>query len=107
MFPSASTFKLTDIGLLLAVSLSFLLPVLFIGPPLGSADLLHHMTISNGWLESFEAGNLIPNWIDAENSGYGSVTVRFYPPLIHVTIALCQMLVRNWGVAVFAAFLFW
>ena len=99
--------KAQEYGWLLFVSVAWLLPVIFIGPPVGSADLFHHLTISNAWLHAFETGSIIPDWVYAENNGYGAVTVRFYPPLIHITLAVFKLILREWSYAVFAAFLFW
>src|SRR6185436_17003952 len=96
-----------DFGCLLLVSLAFLSPILLIGLPVGSPDLFHHMTIANAWANAFQDGYLIPNWVYAENNGYGAVTVRFYPPLIHITLAFFKLVFRDWGFAVFAGFLFW
>jgi 6-pyruvoyl-tetrahydropterin synthase related domain len=99
--------KTADYGWLLVVSVAFLSPILVIGLPVGSPDLFHHMTIANAWANAFQDGSLIPNWVYPENNGYGAVTVRFYPPLIHITLALFKMMFRDWGSAVFAGFLFW
>ena len=70
------------------VSMFCFLPVLLWGPPTDSADLTHHMQIANAYVDGFQNGTILPDWAEAENGGYGSVTVRFYPPLIEVTMAL-------------------
>lgn len=89
------------------VSLLCFLPVLVWGPPTDSADLTHHVQIANAYVNEFQNGSVLPDWVGAENGGYGSVTVRFYPPLIHVTIALFKVVLLRMDWAVFAAFSLW
>ncbi|MEP7212770.1 MAG: 6-pyruvoyl-tetrahydropterin synthase-related protein [Acidobacteriota bacterium] len=96
-----------DAILILCVASFSILPVLVIGPPVGTADLVHHLQIANAYSMAFESGHFIPDWVAAENQGYGAVTVRFYPPLMHMSIAAFHLVTGKWHLAVFAAFTMW
>jgi hypothetical protein len=102
--PRSKTFAFL---IMAGVSVLCFLPVLLWGPPTDSADLTHHLQIANAYFHGFQNGTVLPDWVDAENGGYGSVTVRFYPPLIHVTIALFKLILLRMDWAVFAAFSLW
>jgi len=65
------------------------------------------MTIAHSWAHAFQDGSLIPDWVYGENNGYGAVTVRFYPPLAHITLAFFEILFGTWSSAVLNAFVFW
>ncbi|HVF31275.1 MAG TPA: hypothetical protein VNA22_09910 [Pyrinomonadaceae bacterium] len=98
----------TFAGIAMAVvSVLCFVPVLLWGPPADSADMTHHVQITHAYVTGFQSGTLTPNWTDAENTGYGSIAVRFYPPLIHMTIALFKLVVVRMDWAMFAAFSLW
>jgi len=92
---------------LATVSLLCFLPVLMWGPPTDSPDRAHHVQLVNAFFTSFQNGTVLPDWVYPENGGYGSVTVRFYPPLFHVSAALFQLVLRRMDWAIFAASTFW
>lgn len=94
-------------SLIFAVSVLIISPALLIGVPAGSVDFIHHLQISYAFFDSISQGNLFPNWVFAENNGYGAVTVRFYPPLIGYTLAIFRYLTGDWQFALFSAFTFW
>ncbi len=93
--------------LILAVSLLIISPVIFNGVPYGTADFLHHLQISEAFYESLKNGILYPDWVFQENNGYGGVTVRFYPPLLHFSLAIFRFLTGDWRRAIFFGFAFW
>ena len=95
------------VTVILLVSLLLISPVLFYGCPNGSADLIHHLQIANAYVDSLRNGVLLPDWVTPENHSYGAVTVRFYPPLMHYTLAIFRLLLGNWNLALFAAFSLW
>lgn len=84
-----------------------MIPVLIYGVPYGLPDLVHHVQIANAYYHSLSEGVLFPGWVAGENNGYGAVTVRFYPPLMHYTLAIFRLTLGNWHLATFAAFAFW
>ena len=94
-------------SLIFVVSVLIISPALLVGVPSGSVDFTHHLQISYAFFDSISHGNLFPNWVFAENKGYGAVTIRFYPPLIGYTLAVFRYLTGNWQWALFAAFTFW
>ncbi len=94
-------------SLLFVVSVLIISPTLFIGIPAGSVDFIHHLQISHAFFDSISQGNPFPNWVFAENNGYGAVTIRFYPPLIGYTLAIFRYLTGDWQFALFSAFTFW
>jgi hypothetical protein len=102
--PRSNTFAIL---IMATVSVLCFSPVLLWGPPAVSADLTHHVQIANAYFDGFQNGTVLPDWVDVENGGYGSVTVRFYPPLIHVTIALFKLILLRMDWAIFAAFSLW
>src|SRR5688572_7363974 len=97
----------SDIGLIFLVSASVILPVLFWGCPIGTGDFTHHIQITTAYFDSMQNGVLIPDWVFRENNGYGAVTVRFYPPLFHYSLATFRFILGTWHLAIFATFAFW
>ena len=95
------------IVIVLGASLLIVLPALVWGVPFGNADLIHHLQIANTYFESIRQGVIQPDWNASENLGYGDVTVRFYPPLMHYTIAVFRILTGGWHLAVVAACALW
>ena len=94
-------------SLIFVVSVLIISPALFVGIPSGSEDFIHHLQISYAFFDSMSHGTLFPNWVFAENNGYGAVTIRFYPPLIGYTIAIFRYLTGDWQAALFSAFTVW
>jgi uncharacterized membrane protein len=107
MKPILSSITFRDASILLLVSLAFTLPIVIVGPPVGSPDLPHHLTITAAWQNAFESGTWIPEWVAAENNGYGAVNARYYPPLFHITYALFDIFVGNLGHSLFLTILLW
>jgi len=105
--PNFPQITLRDATILFLVSVAFALPVILVGPPVGSPDLPHHLTITAAWQNAIETGTLIPDWVAAENNGYGAVNARYYPPLFHLTYAALLTLVNNWGYGLFLTILLW
>src|SRR4030095_12668803 len=67
----------------------------------------HHIQIANAYFESIREGVMVPDWVFRENQGYGAVTVRFYPPLLHYSLAAFRLMLGSWHIAFFATFTFW
>ncbi|HEX8639143.1 MAG TPA: 6-pyruvoyl-tetrahydropterin synthase-related protein [Pyrinomonadaceae bacterium] len=87
-------------------SLLLIFPVIVFGYPSGSEDLFHHIQLSLVYFDSINQG-VLPDWAGGENSGYGSVAVRFYPPLTHFVMALFRIFAGNWEAAFVLSFFFW
>lgn len=93
--------------LLILFSVFVFLPVLIFGFPQGNSDIIHHLQISNAYYESLKNGILYPDWVATENNGYGSITVRFYPPLTQYIWAIFRLIFGSWFLAGFLFFVFW
>jgi hypothetical protein len=96
-----------NVLIIFAVSVLVVTPVLIFGIPFGSGDFVHHIQLSIAYFDALGHGVLYPNWVFAENSGYGAVTVRFYPPLTHFFIAVFRFLSGDWQSAIFLNYAFW
>src|SRR5580765_6366444 len=109
MQPTAEKFRIqtSDIALIFLAATLVVLPILFWGVPVGTGDFTHHIQIANAYFESIQNGVLIPDWVLRENHGYGAVTVRFYPPLFHYSLATFKLIFGTWYFAFFATLTFW
>lgn len=85
--------------LFLFCGVSFTLPLQILGLPSGF-DMLTNIQFATAFQEAISAGQLFPSWAD-DNFGYGSIGIRFYPPLSSYLLALTQLLTNDW----FTAFL--
>lgn len=84
----------------------FVLPIWFYGVP-RSNDLPQHFQFAASIENSVRKGEIFPNWANAENSGYGGIGLRFYPPASYYFLAGGKLLTGDWFTASCAAFLFW
>ena len=100
---STEKFYLT-IACLAAVSV--ILPIAFFGIPDGF-DLPQHFQFAQTYYDSITNGDFFPGWSPKENSGYGGVGIRFYPPLAYYALAFGRMLVGKWFDASWLVFTFW
>lgn len=93
---------------LIVVVVSFLtviMPVL-IGGLHSSGDLGIYLGFAQEIRASIEQGNWFPGWAN-DNLGFGSVGIRFYPPISFYTSALLSFLIGDWYYVVCAYFLIW
>jgi hypothetical protein len=78
---------------------AFALPLQIYGLPSGF-DMLTVIRFSTAFQDAFASGQLLPSWTN-DNFGYGSVGIRFYPPLSLFVLAITQVVTDDW----FTAFL--
>lgn len=90
-----------------AISFAVFAPVLIIGFPGNSGDFRHHFQISQALNYSLERGSFFADWIFQENRGYGAITVRFYPPLLHYFAAIGKAMTGDWILAFYLTFVIW
>lgn len=95
------------LALILLASAVVFSPILIYGAPLPIADFVHHLQLGNSFFRSIENGVWYPNWVLEENNGYGSVVVRFYPPLVEYSFAVFRILTGSWLLALYTTFSFW
>jgi hypothetical protein len=85
--------------------LSFALPLQILGLPSGF-DMLTNIQFAMAYQDAFAAGQLFPSWAN-DNYGYGSVGIRFYPPLSTLLLAVTHLITNDWFSAFLANFYFW
>lgn len=73
---------------------SFALPLQLLGLPSGF-DMLTNIRFATAFQDAIVAGQYFPSWAD-DNFGYGSIGIRFYPPLSSYLLALTHLLTNDW-----------
>jgi hypothetical protein len=73
---------------------AFALPILISGLPSGF-DMATDMRFATAFQDAISSGHLVPNWAD-DNFGYGSVGIRFYPPLSLFLLGVTQLITQDW-----------
>jgi hypothetical protein len=79
--------------LLAGLSLFSILPTILVGVNNSSSQ---HFQFAATYEESLNSGVMFPSWAADENLGYGSVGVRFYPPLFSFLLGLAQAITGSW-----------
>lgn len=92
--------------LILGSALPAIAPMYFLGIYNGP-DITQHFQFADTFERAILAGDFYPSWGAFENLGYGSVGVRFYPPLFSFSLAVFHLLTKNWHLAVCLVFLFY
>jgi hypothetical protein len=77
--------------------ISFALPLQIQGLPAGF-DMLTDMRFAIAFQDAISAGHVFPSWAN-DNFGYGSVGIRFYPPLSLFLLAVTQLVTNDWFTA--------
>jgi hypothetical protein len=85
--------------------LSFALPLLILGLPSGY-DMLFDIRMASAFRDALLAGHFFPGWAN-DNFGFGSIAVRFYPPLAFYILAFAEMISGNWFSAILGNLFFW
>lgn len=86
---------------------SYALPTIFVAVcgimlPMGingipdGFDLLQHLRFAVAYHDAIVRGDIIPAWAGRDNFGYGSIGIRYYPPLAYVFLAFGKLLFGNW-----------
>lgn len=94
------------LGLVLLVGVLVMLPIAILGIPKGN-DLNQHFQFAQAYYDSIMNGNWFPSWSSRENFGYGSIGIRFYPPLAYYILAFGRIISGSWYDAAWLAFMFW
>ena len=87
-------------------SVIVMLPIVIFGIPAGN-DLEQHFQFAQTYYNSILSGDGFPNWSSSENFGYGSIGIRFYPPLAYYVLAFARMIAGSWFDSAWLAFMFW
>lgn len=72
-----------------------MLPMSFLGVPDGF-DLMQHMRFAGAYHDAILSGEFIPKWAARDNFGFGSIGIRYYPPLAYVVLALTKIGIGSW-----------
>lgn len=94
------------LGIACLLASAIILPIIVFGIPSGN-DLPQHFQFANAYYDSIITGDGFPNYSSRENLGYGSVGIRFYPPLSYYILALARIVAGDWFDAAWLAFMFW
>jgi len=91
--------------ILLICSGVIILPIA-IGGLHGSGDLSVYLSFAQEFRDGIASGDLLPGWAN-DNMGYGSVGIRFYPPIAPYLSAMIFLLINNWYYSIWVYFLLW
>jgi hypothetical protein len=83
---------------------SFALPLLY-GLPSGY-DMITDIRFASAIKDGMLSGHWLPTWAN-DNFGFGSIGIRFYPPVAFYVLAATQMITADWFWAIWADLLFW
>lgn len=85
-------------SVLLFCVVTFVFPVLYAGLPDGF-DLSTDLHFASAFRDGMLGGNFSTRWAN-DNFGFGSVGIRFYPPLAFFALALGQILTNDWFLSI-------
>lgn len=111
VFTSQSFKELKDrtgfhLAVIFLAASAVMLPMVIFGIPEGY-DVMQHIRFAEAFYNSIGAGDLLPGWAMTDNHGFGSVGIRFYPPLADYLLALTQFVTRDWYDSFLAHSVFW
>jgi len=81
--------------IIIAVVAVVFLPMALMGIPDGY-DLMQHMRFAASYEHAILTSEIIPKWGGPDNFGFGSIGVRYYPPLAYIVIALVHIVTGDW-----------
>lgn len=70
-------------------------------------DISQHLRFAATYKEAIEGGYFIPSWASVDNLGYGSIGIRFYPPLADFVLAVTQIFTKDWYISLLINSFFW
>ncbi len=82
-------------AVILAVVSAAMLPMAFMGIPDGF-DLTQHMRFAATYHNAILSGHITPGWAANDNFGFGSIGIRYYPPLAYYVLALTRIITGSW-----------
>ncbi|MEP6849247.1 MAG: 6-pyruvoyl-tetrahydropterin synthase-related protein [Acidobacteriota bacterium] len=83
-----------------------MLPLPLFGIPDGY-DTPQHLRFVETYQNAISTGTIIPSWASVDNFGFGSIGIRFYPPLAHYLMAFVQSIVHDWFDTIWITCYFW
>lgn len=95
------------LAIILLFCIMAVLPMFLLGIPDGNKDFPQHLQFASTYYHAILNGDFLPLWAASDNLGFGSVGIRFYPPLCSFSLALMKILSGNWYDSIWLTFLFW
>lgn len=83
-----------------------ILPLPLMGIPTGT-DLTQHLQFASTYQDAILSGDFFPGWAATDNSGLGSIGIRFYPPFAYYLLALTNMIMGSWYDSFWINAFFW
>jgi hypothetical protein len=68
--------------------------------------MLTHIRFAIAFQDGFSSGQFFPSWAN-DNFGYGSIGIRFYPPLSAYTLAVVHVFANDWVTAFLISLFAW
>ena len=94
------------IVLIILACCAIMLPLPLLGIPDGY-DTPQHLRFVEAYQHAMGSGILVPPWADVDNYGFGSIGIRFYPPLAHYLMAAVQTVANDWYDTIWITAFFW
>ena len=95
-----------QLACILTTACLMMTPVAFLGIP-ENYDLAQHIRFAMTYHDSILRGDLFPGWAGLENGGFGSIGIRYYPPVAYYLLAFTQLLTGDWYDSIWINCLFW
>lgn len=70
-------------------------------------DVAQHLRFAASYYDAMMDGSFPPVWALPDNFGFGSVGIRFYPPLTDFLLAVAQVFTNDWYTSLWANSFFW
>ncbi len=101
-------YEKTWFGFFVALLMSFLTVALptWLGGLRQTIDMRSHLHFAHAFRDAIAVGDFYPGWAD-DNLGFGSVGIRFYPPVSDLFTAILHLASGDWHFAFTLALLIW
>lgn len=93
------------LSVVFAVCAAVMLPMALTGVPEGY-DIGQHLRQASAFRDAVLEGDIIPGWADKDSYGFGSISVRFYPPIADYLMGIVDIFTGNWRVSFLATSIF-
>lgn len=90
-------------GIVIAVAILAMLPVLVFGVP-SNRDLSNHFRFILPFYDAITSGNFYASWLAESNAGYGDPSFRFYPPGLYYVLYLFRFATGDWYISTLLTF---
>jgi uncharacterized membrane protein len=90
-------------GIIVAVAILAMLPVLVFGVP-SNRDLSNHFRFILPFYDAVTSGNFYASWLAESNAGYGDPSFRFYPPGLYYVLYLFRFATGDWYISTLLTF---